>query len=211
MEAGAWKIIQAHVSFPRSNLETIGVEHVVFDNLIESAKEDFGFETVEGTTTVMFTDIANSTKIANILGDKAWASTVKSHIEILSEAIAEHDGLLVKTLGDGTMSTFPSAGGALATAKAIQESLRSTQTEPSLQVRIGVHTGDVIQSENDFFGNVVNKAARIGSAAKPGQILVSESTKVMVGGSQTFEFGEPQLVNLRGFDGNQVISELFWQ
>ena len=211
LEAGAWKITQIHSSFPRSNLETIGVEHVVFDQLIESVKGNYSYSTIEGTTTVMFTDIVNSTSIANIVGDQIWVSTVNSHIKSLSSVIEAHDGILVKTLGDGTMSTFPSARGALAAARAIQTTVSNSKYEPEFQIRIGIHTGDVIQSEGDFFGNVINKAARIASAADPNQILVSEITRVMVGNSGDFNFGSPKLVLLRGFESSQSISELQWQ
>ena len=64
LEEGAWKIIQTHVSNPRSTFELIGIEHTAFNRLIESAKENFTFDGSEGTATVMFTDIANSTSIA---------------------------------------------------------------------------------------------------------------------------------------------------
>ena len=136
---------------------------------------------------------------------------VNSHIKSLSSVIEAHDGILVKTLGDGTMSTFLSARGALTAERAIQTTISSSIHEPELQIRIGIHTGDVIQSEGDFFGNVVNKAARIASAADPNQILLSETTRVMVGNSGDFNFGSPKLVLLRGFESSQSISELQWQ
>ncbi len=210
LEAGTWKITQVHASFPRSNLETIGVEHAAFDELIESAKENFSHSTTEGTTTVMFTDIVNSTSIASVVGDRVWASTVNWHINSLSEVIEENRGTVVKTLGDGTMSTFSSARGALSAARTIQRFVRDSQHEPEFQIRIGLHTGDVIQSEGDFFGNVVNKAARIASAADPDQILVSDITRVMVDSGADFRFGDPVLVILRGLEGSQSISELEW-
>lgn len=210
LEAGAWKIAQAHSSFPRTNLDTIGVEHLALDELIESARKDFDQYESEGTTTVMFTDIANSTAIASAVGDRVWASTINWHIESLSGVIEESGGNVVKTLGDGTMSTFASARGAMTAARIIQRRVNCSQREPGFKIRIGIHTGDVVQAKGDFFGNVVNKAARIASAADPAQILVSDATRVMVDSSGDFRFGDPVHVILRGITGDQIISVLEW-
>lgn len=210
MEEGGWKIVHAHFSFPRSNLETIGVKHSAFEELIKSARDTFEFSETEGTTTVMFTDIVGSTSIARLVGDRTWAATINWHVDSLTEVIEENGGQVVKTLGDGTMSTFPSVRGALSAARAIQKRVRDSQREPAFQIRIGIHTGDVIRSRGDFFGNVVNKAARIASAANPGQILVSEVTRVMVESSSDFGFGDAIPVALKGIDGDHAISTLDW-
>jgi class 3 adenylate cyclase len=210
LEAGAWKIAQTHVSIPKPNLEVIGVEHVAFEELIESAKSTYSHEGSEGTATVMFTDIVNSTSIASAVGDRAWASTISWHLESVTSIIEENGGSVVKTLGDGTMSTFLSARGAMSAARAIQFLVTNSQREPQFQIRIGLHTGDVIQSEGDFFGSVVNKAARIASAAVPSQILVSDATRVMVGNSPDFNFADSVAVILKGIEGEQSISTLEW-
>ncbi len=210
LEAGSWKIAQAHLSFPKPNLDVIGVEHIAFEELIESAKSTYSHQGNEGTATVMFTDIVNSTSIASAVGDRAWASTISWHLESVTSIIEENGGSVVKTLGDGTMSTFLSARGAMSAARAIQSLVTSSQREPQLQIRIGLHTGDVIQSEGDFFGSVVNKAARIASAAAPSQVLVSDATRVMVGNNPEFSFADPVAVILKGFEGEQSISTLEW-
>ena len=94
------------------------------------------------------------------------------------------------------------------TAKNIQNLEADEIDTLVLKVRIGIHTGDIIQSNGDFFGTVVNKAARIASSASPGQILVSDATRSMVEGSVEFTFESPITVALRGIEGNHSISTL---
>ena len=80
--------------------------------------------------------------------------------------------------------------------------------EPKLEVRIGIHAGDVIQSKGEFFGKVVNKAARIASLAKPGEILVSDVACAMVSSRSDFRFAEPVTVALRGLEGRHSITSV---
>ncbi len=210
LEDGTWKIAHVHVSNPTSNIDNIGIEHRAFDALIQAAKEGYNQISGEGTATVMFTDIADSSSIANSVGDRVWAVAINIHLEAVSEVIEENDGNIVKTLGDGTMSTFSSARAGMTAAKAIQILVTNAQREPQLKIRIGIHTGDVIKSNGDFFGTVVNKAARIATSANPGQILVSDATRSMVESSGEFEFESPISVALRGIEGNHSISTLQW-
>ena len=208
LEDGAWKIVQIHVSNPTSNIDKIGVEHSALDRLLQAAKEGFRPLSGSGTTTVMFTDIADSSAIANALGDLAWADAINRHLSAVADIIERQNGNVVKTLGDGTMSTFATAREAMATALEIQDLEQVDVALPSLRVRIGLHTGDVVESNGDFFGTVVNKAARIAASAGPGQILVSEATRAMVEGSKDFIFESPIKVALRGIEGEHLISTL---
>jgi len=208
LEHGVWKIAHVHVSNPTSNIEKLGVEHTAFDRLISAAKEEFSAPSGEDTATVMFTDIADSSSIAATIGDRAWAKVISEHLRALSETIEGNGGKIVKTLGDGTMSSFSSARNALTSAISIQKLTRQESGGHVLEVRIGMHTGDVVQSNGDFFGTVVNKAARIAASASPGQILVSEASRSMVEGSPEFTFESPISVALRGIEGDHSISTL---
>lgn len=208
LEHGVWKIAHVHVSNPTSNIEKLGVEHTAFDRLISAAKEEFSAPSGEDTATVMFTDIADSSSIAATIGDRAWAKVISEHLRALSETIEGNGGKIVKTLGDGTMSCFSSARNALTSAISIQKLTRQESGGHVLEVRIGMHTGDVVQSNGDFFGTVVNKAARIAASASPGQILVSEASRSMVEGSPEFTFESPISVALRGIEGDHSISTL---
>lgn len=211
LERGSWKMVQHHISQPDSNMETLGIEHSALRRLVEAARaesHDFG---TEGFASIMFTDIVNSSPIAAALGDRAWGAIVSAHFQALREAVGDHGGHFVKSLGDGSLSSFVSARSALAAARAIQSCMAAQTSEPRLVLRIGLHTGDVVQSENDFFGSVVNKAARITDCAGPGEVAVSDVTRAMVGETPDFIFGNYELVQLKGFKGDHGLYKLQWQ
>lgn len=210
IESGSWKIIQRHTSIPIPNQQVFGYEHKAFDALVAAAREGFKVDQTEGMATIMFTDIANSSRLAEALGDRIWAGAVRAHLDLVAEIIRENGGQLVKSLGDGTMSSFSSAASALRAATQIQRRNRATGREPRLRVRIGVHSGDVIQTADDFFGTVVNKAARIASAAGPGEILASDATRLMAGPDR-FAFETGQTAALRGLPGDHLVHHLAWR
>ncbi len=211
LEAGIWKAHHVHSSFANDDHKIMGVDHMAFNNLLNSAKDldlDVGRN---GSATIMFTDIAGSTSLVEALGDSRWAEMVSTHVTQLAALVVAEDGRVIKTLGDGTMSTFPSAGSALRAAQAIQRFLATQTDEPRLRVRVGLHTGDVIEAGDDFFGTVVNKAARIAGATGPGEILVSDATRVMVGGARDFVFANSTELQLKGLEGTHVVHRLDWQ
>lgn len=207
LENNAWKIVQRHASIPSPNLETTGHEHSAIQKLVEAAQEGFSLGQREGLASVMFTDVVNSSLLASALGDRAWSGIVSGHFANLRRIVEAHDGQFVKSLGDGTMSSFPSAGQALSAALEIQASLAEQTSEPCLSLRIGLHTGDVVEAGDDFFGTVVNKAARITSLADPGTIRVSDVTRAVVG-SGAFAFCDPIAVPLKGFVGEHRLFRL---
>jgi class 3 adenylate cyclase len=86
----------------------------------------------------------------------------------------------------------------------------ASEQEPHLGLRIGIHTGDVVQARGDFFGAVVNMAARITSVATAGQIMVSDQTRAMVAARTEFQFTGSVSMSLRGLDGEHVIHQLEW-
>lgn len=208
MERGSWKMVQHHISQPDSNVEKMGVEHHALHALVDAARAGFRLDQRDGTATIMFTDIANSSAIAAALGDRVWASAVADHFDMLTDRIAAQGGQLIKSLGDGTMSSFSSARAALSAAVAIQEATRAARSEPPLALRIGIHSGDVIQTEDDFFGNVVNAAARIAAAAAPGEIRLSEATRLLAGEHESLSYGDPAEVTLKGLPGTHRLYRL---
>jgi len=214
LEAGSWKIVQSHFSAPVSNLETVGLELTgSLSELVESIGGDPELMALAGplsdTLTLLFTDIVDSTLLSEKMGDFAWSRVIGGHLETLRRIIERHGGSVVKTLGDGGMYAFASGSSALKAAIEIQKAITET-AEPTLRVRIGIHTGDVVQSEGDYLGLTVNKAARVAAAAEAGQILVSGITAGLVGGSE-FEFGDPVTVELRGLTGTHQLLSLDWQ
>jgi class 3 adenylate cyclase len=209
LEEGSWKIIHRHASLPTPNLETFGHEHAAIQALMDAAQEGFALGQRQGLASVMFTDIVNSTHLAEVMGDRLWSAEITRHFGILRRIIEEAGGEFVKSLGDGTMSSFPSPQQALRAAQEILKS--STQPDgPKISLRVNIHSGDVVQTDEDFFGSVVNKAARIASAARSGEIRVSEVTRDMVGDSGGFTFSDPATIPLRGLDGTHLVHRLDW-
>ena len=211
LEDGTWKIVQRHGSLPTPNIEFVGTEQTAIADLVAAAKNDFSLKQTEGLASVMFTDIAGSTKLAAALGDRAWSAIVAAHLKQVRQIITEHGGQFVKSLGDGTMSSFASARQALLAACAIQQATARQTTDPPLDLRIGLNTGDVVQSEDDFFGSVVNLAARITASADPATIIVSDVTRAMAGTASGFTFSPLPPRSFAGFEGAHNIHRLEWQ
>ena len=210
LDEGVWRIVQIHCSMAQPNLEFSGIEHNAFAELIKAAKTGFEDLGGEDSAVIMFTDVANSTEIANAIGDRAWAIAIGRQLDQQASEVAKHAGALVKTLGDGSMASFGAASGAMRAAIAIQSAATVSNEGPKLKVRVGIHAGDLIRTDDDFFGTVVNKASRITGLAQPNEILVSDVARAMAGEHGEFEFGDPVSVALRGIEGRHSISDLHW-
>lgn len=210
LEEAQWKIVHIHNSNPVPNATSLGYDPGNFDELAKAAARDRPNLGQAGLATIMFTDIAESTLITETIGDTAWSDLVQNHVREIRTIVTGHGGELVKTLGDGTMSAFYGAGPALRAAQAIQERMAERKTEPPLHVRIGVHSGQVTEASGDFFGLVVNKAARIAGLAQPGDIRLSDATRALVG-SRDFRFADPVTTPLKGLAGEHVIHRLEWR
>ena len=211
LEEGIWKAHHVHSSFSNDDHKVMSVDHNAFNDLVHSARNIDLNVGRSGSATVMFTDIVGSSTLAEAIGDARWTRLVNAHVDELGGAISAAEGRLIKSLGDGTMSTFASAGSAMRAAQRIQRTLAAQTEEPRLRNRIGLHTGDVIEAGDDFFGTVVYKAARVATAAAPDEILVSDATRVMIGGAQDFIFGDSTEVQLKGFEGSHMVHCLTWQ
>ena len=138
----------------------------------------------EGVVTLLFTDIVESTRFRQRLGDEAAQERMREHNAVVREQIAAHGGFEVKAQGDGFMVAFNDAVAALACAVEIQKAVaedNERHPDEALHVRMGLNCGQVIKEDEDFFGAVVIVAARICAMAKGGQILVSEAVRVLGG------------------------------
>ncbi|MEE1610401.1 adenylate/guanylate cyclase domain-containing protein [Microvirga sp. CF3016] len=129
--------------------------------------------------TVLLTDIVDSTRIAEAMGDRRWHALLGEHDRIAREAIDRFRGREVKTLGDGFLATFDGPARAVRCASAIIDALRPL----SLDVRCGVHTGEIEMKGDDIGGIAVHIAARIASRANGGDVLVSRTVRDLVAGS----------------------------
>jgi class 3 adenylate cyclase len=129
--------------------------------------------------TVLFTDIVNSTKRAETIGDRAWHDVLDRHNALVRREISRHRGHEVRTMGDGFLATFDGPARSIRCALAINEGVEAL----GLQVRAGLHTGEVEMAEDDLSGIAVHIASRVATMAKPGQVLVSNTVRDLVAGS----------------------------
>jgi serine/threonine protein kinase len=172
-----------------------------------------GHAAPDGTVSIMFSDIENSTLIIERLGDLRAQEVFQIHNRAIREQVAKQGGYEVKSMGDGFMVAFSSARRALLCAVEIQRWLATYSTQhpdAPLRVRIGLNTGEAIREAGDFFGKTVVLAARIGAAANGGQILVSATLKAMTESAGDIRFDGGRDLNLKGLSGSHRVFEVLW-
>jgi class 3 adenylate cyclase len=129
--------------------------------------------------TVLFTDIVGSTERARQVGDRRWGELLDTHDRLARELVGQLQGRLVKSTGDGILALFDRPGRGIRCATALRDRLRGSGVE----IRAGVHTGEVQLREDDVGGIAVHLAARVMAAAAPGEVLVSATVHDLVAGS----------------------------
>jgi class 3 adenylate cyclase len=129
--------------------------------------------------TVLFTDIVGSTQRAREVGDRRWGALLDTHDRLARELVGQFWGRLVKSTGDGILATFDRPGRGIRCATALRDRLRGT----GIEIRAGVHTGEVQFRGADVGGIAVHIAARVMAAAGPGEVLVSSTVHDLVAGS----------------------------
>jgi class 3 adenylate cyclase len=156
----------------------------------------------------MFTDIVDSTKLVEVLGEEKWRKLLTWHDRRLRELIEQAGGEVIKQTGDGYFAAFQTPAAAIEAAAGIQRSL--DEHEPlAPDVRIGMHTGGAFHKEDaDYAGQGVHMAARIGALAGGGEILVSRDS---LDGGTRFPLSEPRLETLKGFDEPLELVSVDWR
>jgi class 3 adenylate cyclase len=129
--------------------------------------------------TVLFTDIVGSTDHARQVGDRRWAELLDIHDRLARELVGQLQGRLVKSTGDGILALFDRPGRAIRCATGLRDRLRGNGVE----IRAGVHTGEVQLRGEDVGGIAVHIAARVMATARPGEVLVSSTVHDLVAGS----------------------------
>ena len=147
-----------------------------------------------GTVTFLFTDVEGSTSLLRELGADAYADALAEHRRVVREACAAEGGVEVDTQGDAFFVAFLSAPGAAAAAQAITDAL-----EPGpISLRIGLHTGTPLVTDEGYVGDDVNFAARVAASGHGGQILLSNSAREQVDGLSLADLGEHRLKDIEG-------------
>ena len=126
-----------------------------------------------GTVTFLFTDIEGSTKLWEQYPE-AMKSALAKHFSILKDAVELNHGQIFKTTGDGVNAVFVTAIDAVQASIAAQYSFLKPLNEVQINVRMGIHTGEAELRDGDYFGQTLNRTARIMSVGNGGQILLSE-------------------------------------
>jgi pimeloyl-ACP methyl ester carboxylesterase len=186
-------------------VELEGADHLVQigdqDALLDEVEEFLvgsrrAKEPERALATVVFTDIVGSTETAARLGDRRWRDLLERHDAETRRQLGVHRGREVKTTGDGFLATFDGPARAIRCARAIGAATR----EIGLEVRTGIHTGEVELIGEDVGGIAVNIGARIGALAGPNEVLVSSTVRELVVGSG-LEFAERGNHALKGAPG----------
>jgi predicted ATPase len=144
-----------------------------------------------GTVTFLFTDVEGSTRLLRELGDD-YADLLSEHRRVLRESFGRHGGVEVDTQGDAFFVAFAKATDAVAAASAAREAL----ADGPIRVRMGLHTGEPIRTDEGYVGIDVHRAARIAAAGHGGQILLSQATRDLAGAERLRDLGVHRLTDL---------------
>ena len=157
------------------------------------APEDFGERVL---ATILFSDIVDSTKKLELLGDRGWEPIIRRHNEIIRSCIDRYRGREMVALGDGFLALFDGAARAVKAAEAMDRAV----ADLDLRVRVGIHTGEVKVDGGQARGLAVHTAARVAALAGAGEVLVSGTTcDLMDGSGIAFDFhGNHKLKGLTG-------------
>ena len=147
-----------------------------------------------GTVTFLFTDVEGSTQLLRTLGAEAYADALAEHRRVVREVCAANGGVEVDTQGDAFFLAFPTAPGAVDAAQAITDAL---ELGP-ISLRIGLHTGTPIVTDEGYVGDDVHFAARVAASGHGGQVLLSKLARELVDGPSVTELGEHRLKDIEG-------------
>jgi pimeloyl-ACP methyl ester carboxylesterase len=183
-------------------VELPGADHALFDDQLADEIEHFltgarhVVEPDRVLATVMFNDIVASTERAAEIGDRRWRDLLGNYRRLARAELGRFRGREVNTAGDGFLATFDGPARAIRCAGAIRDSVRPL----AIEVRSGLHTGEVELIGDDVGGIAVHMGARVAAAAQPGEVLVSSTVKDLVAGSG-IQFADRGMHTLKGVPG----------
>ncbi|HYC37754.1 MAG TPA: adenylate/guanylate cyclase domain-containing protein [Usitatibacter sp.] len=166
----------------------------------------------EANGCVLFADVSGSTKLYEMVGDKAAHAAIDLCVKLFSALTEQHGGRVIKTIGDEVMAIFPEARQAARAAVDIQ--LGVSEMAPvdkvRLGVRVGMHHGAVVEREGDVFGDTVNLAARLTEMAAKGQIITSLETVQKLDPIQRLDCRSLYEISVKGKEKGVAICEVLW-
>jgi class 3 adenylate cyclase len=164
------------------------------EEFVTGVRGGFGADRV--LTTIMFTDIVGSTQRAAILGDVRWRDLLDNHDTIVRHELERFGGFEVNTAGDGFVASFPSPSAAIACADSLVDAIRVL----GIEIRVGIHAGEVEVRGDDVAGMAVHIGARVAALAGPSEVLVSSTVRDIVTGSR-HRFADRGEHELKGVPG----------
>ncbi len=170
--------------------------------------------TIQGTFTILFTDLEGSTDLRVRVGDTVANEVIRLHDDLVRSRLEIAGAVETKSLGDGFMALFTSANQAIGTAVAIQRAIAEhnrANPDQALSVRMGLNAGDVTQSAGDAHGTAVHAASRVADKAQGGQILVSQVVQDLVGTLADTRIVDRGLFWLKGFPDRWRLFEVLWR
>jgi class 3 adenylate cyclase len=171
------------------------------EEFVTGVRGGFGADRV--LTTIMFTDIVGSTERAAVLGDGRWRDLLENHDTIVRHALERFGGFEVNTAGDGFIASFPSPSAAIACADALIDGIRVL----GIEIRVGIHAGEVEVRGDDVAGMAVHIGARVAALAGPSEVLVSSTVRDIVTGS-LHRFADRGEHTLKGVPGQWRVCAL---
>ena len=167
----------------------------------------------EKELTILFADVVGSTKLYDVLGDSKARDAVSYCVEVMTTATQQHNGTVIKTMGDEVMATFVSVDDAIDAAAQMQESISDELVvdDVPVSIRIGCHYGPAIVEPNDVFGNAVNTASRMTSQAKSGQIITTLSTVNRLSEQWQSATRQIDLAPVKGKKDEIALFEVLWK
>lgn len=170
---------------------------------------------MSSNTTVMFADLSGSTSVFEALGNDAATQAVRSLTDWIGRTCEQHDGRVIKYMGDGVLALFRGAGDAMDAVVTLQRdhARRKEQRGPvhQMQLQVGLACGDVVEVSGDCFGDAVNVAARLTDLAGPAEILVTEAVVQQLSGPPPgVRFHDMGLVPIRGKSQEQRLFRIEW-
>lgn len=175
-----------HWPIPEPDL-LVAIEEFITGTRVEGSEVD------RILTTVLFVDVVGSTERVTEVGDRRWRALLDQFVATVERQLLAHRGVLVGRAGDGILATFDGPARAIRCACDIRDSLRLS----GLEVRCGLHTGEVTQRNGDVAGIAVHIGARVSSIAAPGEVLVTRTVRDLVAGSG-IEFDDKGVFALKG-------------
>jgi adenylate cyclase len=164
---------------------------------------------------ILFADVVGSTRLYESMGEVRARDMVAICIEVMRTATEQHQGTVIKTMGDEIMATFPSADDALDAAAQMQQQI-SANTQLSadgqpVAIRVGCHFGPVVLENRDVFGSTVHTANRMTSQAKAGQIITTTATVERLSPEWRASVRQIDVATLKGQGAEVALFEVLWQ